>query len=114
MSNEENILARAVPTLFGVGSERARQLERMDIRTIEDVLLLRPNRHEDRRKFAPIAELRLKEPALTCGKVVASGLKIWKRGASSVFTIILDDGTARLHCQWFNTHRFDPRTGKMK
>lgn len=114
MSSEDNVLARPVTTLFGVGSERARQLDRLGVRTIEDVLLLRPNRHEDRRKFAPIAELRLKEPALTCGKVVASGLKIWKRGANSVFTVILDDGTARLHCQWFNTHRFDPRTGKIK
>src|SRR3954453_18148284 len=114
MSVEENVLARPVTMLFGVGPERAKQLERLDIRTVEDVLLLRPNRHEDRRKFAPIAELQLKESTLTCGKVVAAGLKIWKRGANSVFTVVLDDGTARLHCQWFMTHRFDPRTGKMK
>jgi ATP-dependent DNA helicase RecG len=102
MSNEENVLARPVTTLSGVGTERARQLERLGIRTIEDLLLHRPNRHEDRRNFTPIAELQLKEAALTCGKIVAAGVKKWKFGTRSVFTMILDDGTARLHCRWFN------------
>jgi ATP-dependent DNA helicase RecG len=102
MSSEENVLARSVTTLFGVGPERAKQLERLGIHTVEDVLLHRPNRHEDRRRFAPIAELQLKESALTCGKIVAAGVKKWKFGTKSVFTLILDDGTARLHCRWFN------------
>lgn len=102
MSNAENVLAQSVTTLFGVGTERARQLERLGIRTIEDLLLHRPNRHEDRRHFTPIAELQPKESALTCGKIVAAGVKKWKFGTRSVFTLILDDGTARLHCRWFN------------
>ncbi|MDB6056703.1 MAG: ATP-dependent helicase RecG [Verrucomicrobiales bacterium] len=102
MSSEENVLARSVTTLFGVGPERARQLDRLGILTVQDLLLHRPNRHEDRRNFAPIAELKLKEAALTCGKIVAAGVKKWKFGTRSVFTMVLDDGTARLHCRWFN------------
>lgn len=102
MSSEENVLGRPVNTLFGVGPERARQLERLGIARVEDLLLHRPNRHEDRRNFTPIAKLELKESALTCGKIVAAGLKKWKFGTRSVFTIVLDDGTARLHCRWFN------------
>jgi ATP-dependent DNA helicase RecG len=102
MSSEEHVLARPVTTLFGVGSERAKQLDRLGIRTIEDLLLHRPNRHEDRKSFTPIAKLEMKQSALTYGKIVAAGLKRWKFGTKSVFTIVLDDGTARLHCRWFN------------
>ena len=37
-------LARPVTTLHGVGPERAAQLARLDIRTVEDLLLHRPSR----------------------------------------------------------------------
>ena len=30
------------------------------------------------------------------------GLKRFRGGSKSVFEIILDDGTARLHCRWWN------------
>ena len=95
-------LAAPVTTLWGVGSERAAQLARLGILTIEDLLLHRPRRYEDRRHFRPIAELQLDEAALTRGTVVASGLKRFRGGLKSVFELILDDGSARLHCRWWN------------
>jgi ATP-dependent DNA helicase RecG len=95
-------LARPVSILCGVGPERAAQLARLEIRTIEDLLLHRPRRHEDRRHFRPIAELQLDEPATTRGNVVALGVKWFNHRAKSLFEIILDDGTARLHCRWWN------------
>jgi len=95
-------LRKPATTLWGVGGERAEQLARLDIATIEDLLLHRPRRYEDRRHFRPIAQLRLDEAALTRGTVVALGLKRYRKGAKSVFELILDDGTARLHCRWWN------------
>src|SRR5262249_46675468 len=62
----------------------------------------RPRRYEDRRHFRAIAGLQLDEPATTRGKVVALGLKRYRKGTKSVFELILDDGTARLHCRWWN------------
>jgi ATP-dependent DNA helicase RecG len=82
--------------------ERAAQLERLKLSTIEDLLLHRPHRYEDRRHFISIAELKLKEPATVRGKVVAQGLKYYKQRTRSVFELVLDDGTARLHCRWWN------------
>jgi ATP-dependent DNA helicase RecG len=114
MSGEENVLARAITTLYGVGSERAKQLANLGILTIEDLLLHKPNRYEDRRNFLSIAKLQLKENALTCGKIIAAGLKLWKGRTRSIFTIILDDGSAHLHCQWYNTHFTDYKTGQVK
>jgi ATP-dependent DNA helicase RecG len=95
-------LARPVSTLHGVGPERAAQLARLEILTIEDLLLHQPRRYEDRRHFRPIADLRLDEPATTRGNIVALGVKWFKKRTKSIFEIILDDGTARLHCRWWN------------
>src|SRR5436309_10748522 len=52
-------LTRPVTTLWGVGPERASHLARLEVRTIEDLLLHRPRRYEDRRHFVPVAQLQL-------------------------------------------------------
>ena len=57
-------LAAPVTSLWSVGTERAAQLARLDIRTVEDLLLHRPRRYEDRRHFRKIAELTDKLSAL--------------------------------------------------
>ena len=98
----ENPLQKPLTQLRGVGPERAAQLARLNLRTIEDLLLHRPNRYEDRRKFRRIADLKLNEPTITHGKIVACGLKRWKGGSKSIFEFILEDGSARLHCRWWN------------
>jgi ATP-dependent DNA helicase RecG len=95
-------LTQPATVLAGVGPERAAQLARLEIRAIEDLLLYRPRRYEDRRHLRPIAQLELGEPATTRGTVVALGVKWYKKHTKSIFELILDDGTARLHCRWWN------------
>jgi ATP-dependent DNA helicase RecG len=105
MSSPENKISplkNPVTSLWGVGAERAAQLARLEIFTIEDLLLHRPKRYEDRRHFKKISELTKDEPATARGKIVASGLSRFRGGQRSLFEIILDDGTARLHCRWWN------------
>lgn len=99
---QDSPLTRSVTTLFGVGPERAGQLARLGIETIEGLLLHRPTRHEDRQNLQPIKQLQLKEPAITHGKVIALGTKWFRHHSKSVVEMILDDGTARLHCRWWN------------
>ena len=95
-------LDRPVTSLAGVGPERAAQLARLGVIRVEDLLLHRPRRYEDRRRFQPIAELPLDRPATTRGKVVAHGVKWYKARTRSIYELILDDGTAWLHCRWWN------------
>jgi ATP-dependent DNA helicase RecG len=95
-------LQQPVGSLWGVGSERAAQLARLGISTVEDLFLNRPRRYEDRRHFKKISELMKGEPATARGTIVALGLKRFRHGTKSIFEIILDDGTARLHCRWWN------------
>jgi ATP-dependent DNA helicase RecG len=97
-----NILQQPVTVLYGVGPERAAQLERLNIRSVEDLLLHRPTRHEDRRHFQRVADLELRQPGLVCGKIVASGVKYWSQHKKSVYEFILEDGSGRLHCRWWN------------
>jgi len=102
-------LSQPVTALPGVGPERAAQLARLEIRTVEDLLLHRPRRYEDRRYFRPIADLQLDQPATTRGKIVALGVKWFKAHTKSIFEFILDDGTARLHCRWWNLPYMEKR-----
>jgi len=95
-------LTSRLETLRGVGPERSAQLARLKLFTVHDLLLHRPLRYEDRRHFHPMSEMRAGEPATAHGKVVALGIKRYAKGAKSVFELILDDGTARLHCRWWN------------
>ncbi len=95
-------LETPVRALFGVGPERVALIERLGIFCAGDLLLHRPNRYEDRRHFLKIADLKLKEPATVRGKIVAQGLKQFRQRSKSVFEFVLDDGSARLHCRWWN------------
>lgn len=95
-------LHRPVTTLFWVGPERAAQLGRLGIHTIEELLLHRPARYEDRQNLCRIAELQLQQPAITHGKVLAVGVKWFSHHTKSICELILDDGSARLHCRWWN------------
>ena len=78
------------------------QLARLDLRTVGDLLFHRPRRHEDRRRFRQIGEVQEGEFTTTRGHIVALGLKRYAKGSKSVFEIILEDGTGRLHCRWWN------------
>src|SRR5438093_11331688 len=82
---------------YGVGSERETQLARLKLSTIGDLLLHRPRRYEDRRHFHRIADLQLGEATTVRGTVVAMGLKRYRRGVKSLFELVVDDGSARLH-----------------
>ncbi len=95
-------LGSPVNALHGVGPERARQLARLDIHTVEDLLLHRPRRYEDRRRICPIFDLKTGEAIAARGKVAALGVKWYNQHTKSIFELILDDGTARLHCRWWN------------
>jgi ATP-dependent DNA helicase RecG len=102
VSNPPHPLQTPLRELRGIGPERAGQLERLELRCVGDLLLHRPRRYEDRRHFLPIASLKLEEPALARGKILAAGVNRYRHGERSVYEFIVEDGTGRLHCRWWN------------
>jgi len=101
-------LAAPVASVWGVGEERAKLLARLNVFTVEDLLLHAPRRYEDRRKFLSIRELKLSEPATVRGKIVAAGIKRFRGGSRTMFECVFDDGTARLHCRWWQAQAWMP------
>jgi ATP-dependent DNA helicase RecG len=95
-------LQQPVSILWGVGKERSEQFLRMGIRTVEDLLLHRPRRHEDRRNLCAIESLALKVPAVARGKIVDLGVKWFAKRTRSIFEFVIEDGTGRLRCRWWN------------
>ena len=94
--NKISPLKNPVTSLWGVGAERTAQLARLEIFTIEDLLLHRPKRYEDRRHFRKISELTKDEPFTARGKIVALGLKRF-RGAQQI-RLKSSSTTARRGC----------------
>src|SRR5690349_9271670 len=90
-------LASPVDRLYGVGLERKTQLARLGISTIGDLLLHRPRRYEDRRHMFSIVSLAQGDSRTVRGRVIALGTTYFRRRTKSVFELIVDDGTARLH-----------------
>lgn len=86
----------------GVGPDRVSLLARLKCHCIGDLLMLRPRRYEDRRHFLPIHDLVLDQPATVQGCIVVQGMKYFRNRTQSIFEMVIDDGTARLHCRWWN------------
>ncbi len=85
----------------GVGPNRGRQLERVGIRTLEDLLYTLPRRYLDRSRIVPIRDLALSDQEITVvGKVMA--FRIVGGGPSAQrFEVAIQDGTGSLQGVWF-------------
>src|SRR5437870_5901980 len=93
-------LQTALQFVKGVGPQRARQLGRKDLRTVEDALFFVPLRHEDRTRLTPLREL---QPGAThtCSGVIV-GLSPPPPGRSRVpFSVMLRDESGYLTASWF-------------
>jgi ATP-dependent DNA helicase RecG len=94
-------LERPLDGLRGVGRERLEQLTRLKLQTIGDLIFHRPRRYEDRRRYQSVSSLKKGEHAAAHGTIIAQGVKKL-RNRRSVFEFVLDDGSSRLHCRWWN------------
>ncbi|MCF7668300.1 MAG: ATP-dependent DNA helicase RecG [Verrucomicrobia bacterium] len=95
--------------LRGIGSERAARLERLGIVTVKDLLFHRPRRYEDRRNIKCIRDAVVREAGTFCGRIVDQGEKRFRRRRGSLFEFIIEDGTGRLHCRWWNVSYMNGR-----
>jgi ATP-dependent DNA helicase RecG len=85
----------------GVGPARADQLERIGLRTVEDLLMYFPRRFDLRKQAQPISTLKGDEPAATvAGEVVEVNEKTF--GRRPFFECTIDDGTAMVNAKWFH------------
>lgn len=91
-----------VTSLKGIGEKKAGILEKMNIKTLQDMLLFFPRDYEDRRKMTEIANLRHDVFAIVKAKVMSIASDGRRRGRKQLLKIIVSDGTGNLEVVFFN------------
>ncbi|MGZ8191056.1 MAG: ATP-dependent DNA helicase RecG [Methylococcaceae bacterium] len=94
-----NILDKPVACLTGIGAQTANRLEKLGIRSIQDLIFHLPLRYEDRTRVYPVGSLVAGMTALVCGKVEYA--EILPRGRKSLICRITDD-TGSLSLKFFH------------
>lgn len=90
-----------VQYVSGVGPQRARQLVRIGIQTLEDLLYYLPRRYLDRSLIVPVAELDLSDREVTVVGKVATFRVIGGGPNARRFELELVDDTGALRGVWF-------------
>jgi ATP-dependent DNA helicase RecG len=94
-----DVLRQAVTTLAGIGGRTTANLEKLGIRTIQDLLFHLPIRYEDRTCLYPIAKLSAGETALISGKI--EFIDVLARGRKSLICRI-SDSTGFIDLRFFH------------
>src|SRR5207244_5978165 len=97
----ESNLATPLQFVKGVGPQRAAQLERKGLRTVEDALFFVPLRHEDRTRLTPFRSLVPGQAATCSGTIV--GVSPPPPGRSRApFSALLRDASGYVTASWFH------------
>jgi ATP-dependent DNA helicase RecG len=88
-----------VTVLRGVGSRVAGRLERLRIRTVQDVLFHLPLRYEDRTRVSPMGALRPGDQAVVEGLVDLAEVRFGRRRA---LLVRISDGSGALTLRFFH------------
>jgi ATP-dependent DNA helicase RecG len=88
-----------VTTLKGVGPSMAERLQKLQIRSVQDLLFHLPFRYQDRTRITPIGALRPGDEAVIEGEVQLSEIKFGKR---RMLLTRITDGTGSLTLRFFH------------
>jgi len=95
-----------ISQLRGVGDKRAKELAKIGLYTVEDLIYYFPRRYLDRSSITKLKDLRSGMETTVLGKIARAGLR---RGRKARFEAVLFDGTGYLQCVWFNRVNFWPK-----
>lgn len=103
-SNFNPQISKDTPVQYikGVGPARARLLERIGIKTLEDILFYFPWRYEDRRDLKKISDLQYGVNATVMCEVESAKVITTPRRRMKIFEVTFTDGTGHLKSKWFN------------
>lgn len=96
------LLSRPVQFLKGVGPQRAADLRRFGIETVEDLLYHLPFRYEDRRRVTPIRALSPGIVTTVEGELAALEERFLGRAQRHVLQGVLRDASGSLALLWFH------------
>lgn len=91
-----------VTELKGVGPKKAEALEKLNIRTLEDMMQFFPRDYEDRRNRINIGALKEDQPAVIKGKVVLIVGDRHRYGRKQILRLLVSDDTGSCEVVFFN------------
>ncbi len=91
-----------VTELKGVGPKKCEALEKLNIHTLEDLILFFPRDYEDRRNKMKIRDLREDMPAVIKGKVERAVSDRYKYGRKQLLKLLVSDDTGTIEVVFFN------------
>ena len=91
-----------ITKLQGIGPTRAKQLEKLEIRSIYDLIAYFPRAYEDRTKLVDIRDLEADTPACFEAMVVKGPRTAHIRKGLSITKLTVADHTAKLDLVYFN------------
>jgi len=98
-----DVLETPAQYIKGVGPKKYQLLNKLGIKTINDLLFYFPRRHEDRSKFFPISQLKLNPGEYHTVKGIIKSLSIFRtKSRTTLFQLAVTDGTGVLYAIWFN------------
>ncbi|MCA9409187.1 MAG: ATP-dependent DNA helicase RecG [Candidatus Omnitrophica bacterium] len=92
----------SVQFIKGVGPAKKKLFANLGVDSVEDLLYFFPRRYEDRRNIIPIGKIKAGEWQTISGKVLLQGARRSWYTKKHVCEIVLDDGSGRISCTWFN------------
>jgi ATP-dependent DNA helicase RecG len=102
LDDGRDFLSTSLRFVRGVGPRRAADLERVGLRTVEDLLLRFPLRYENRAELLPISALRPGRTATVVGEVLSSGLRSTRRPGFRLFELLVKDATGPIRAVFPN------------
>ena len=95
-------LSSPLTALSGIGSRRAGLFEKLNIRTVHDLLAHLPFKYDDLRQPEEIAALGEGQEGLVCGRIMAAPRWVNRNGRRSMFTFEVADESGALRINMFN------------
>ncbi|MBQ7566870.1 MAG: ATP-dependent DNA helicase RecG [Oscillospiraceae bacterium] len=96
-----------VSVLKGVGSVRLKQLEKLNIRTLGDLVSHFPRTYEDRTKIVQICDMEVDVPACFRATVISYPRTARLPGGRNLTKVVVSDMTAKLTLNFFNRPYLD-------
>ena len=97
-----NDLSKSVQYIKGVGPTKVKLLERLGVKTLEDLITYFPRDYEDRSRPRKIEDLEDGEYGLIKAIVMSRASSVRIRGGRSMQKIMVSDETGTCQITWFN------------
>ncbi len=101
----EQLLARPVEHLPGVGPKRAKQLASRGLRSISDLIFYLPTRYDDRRALAKVCDLEVGRHATFVGEIKSVERQSHRAKGRNrrILEAVIADETGSVNLKWFRS-----------